>query len=51
MITKYINDANQTNIDYNHYIDNRTNWINEVNNIYNQIDEYVNKSEETDEDW
>ena len=51
MITKYINDANQTNIDYNHYIDNRTKWINEVNNIYNQIDEYVNKSEETEEDW
>ena len=51
MIAKYLNDANQTNMDYKHYIDNRTNWMNEINNIFNQIDEYVNKSEETEEDW
>ena len=51
MIAKYINDANQTNMDYNHYIDNRTNWMNEINNIFNQIDEYVNKSEQTEDDW
>ena len=51
MIAKYINDANQTNMDYNHYIDNRTNWVNEINNIFNQIDEYVNKSEQTEDNW